>query len=141
MGIAGHKHHFDNQRIEKEMKNIGDAVRFRHSGRFSSMNCSFFKDPLTKLKELCGDDHGCAHLKQRLQECNDRVNSKPWTKETCNEELLDFLHCVDECVMKTEKKIIRILFFFRFSGPRISSNIPNRTLNEYFLVVDISVHN
>ena len=27
MGIGGHKHHFDEHRIEKEMKNIGDAVR------------------------------------------------------------------------------------------------------------------
>jgi len=50
------------------------------------------------LKELCANDHGCEKLKNRLQQCTDRVNSKPWTKETCNEELLDFLHCVDECV-------------------------------------------
>lgn len=52
------------------------------------------------MKELCGDDHACEAPKHRLQECTDRVNSKPWTKETCNEELLDFLHCVDECVRK-----------------------------------------
>jgi ubiquinol-cytochrome c reductase subunit 6 len=65
---------------------------------------------LTKLKELCGEDHACEPLKHRLQECTDRVNSKPWTKETCNEELLDFLHCVDECVRR--KKITDDLFSF-----------------------------
>jgi len=79
MGIGGHKHHYNEAHIEKEMKGIGDA------------------DPLAKLKELCAEEHACEALKHRLQECTDRVNSKPWTKETCNEELLDFLHCVDEC--------------------------------------------
>lgn len=53
---------------------------------------------MAKLKELCAEDHACEKVKHRLQECNDRVNGKPWTKETCNEELMDFLHCVDECV-------------------------------------------
>jgi hypothetical protein len=64
---------------------------------------------LTKLKELCGEDHACETFKHRLQECTDRVNSKPWTKETCNEELLDFLHCVDECVSELR---MNILFLF-----------------------------
>ena len=57
------------------------------------------------MKELCGEDHACERFQHRLQECNNRVNSKAWTKETCNEELLEFLHCVDECVRELIKKI------------------------------------
>merc|ERR1719510_480893 len=33
----------------------------------------------------------------RLQSCNDRVNSKEQTTETCYEEILDFYHCMDHC--------------------------------------------
>lgn len=29
MGVGGHKHHFNDARIEKEMKGIGDTVRER----------------------------------------------------------------------------------------------------------------
>ena len=98
MGIGGHKHHYNDSLIDKEMKNIGDAVRVDQRSFVGDEILFFLQDPLTKLKELCGDDHACEKFKHRLQECTDRVNSKPWTKETCNEELLDFLHCVDECV-------------------------------------------
>lgn len=106
MGVGGHKHHYNDSHIEKEMKSIGDAVGFKQQKIEKNKNnilsyfvfSSFQQDPLAKLKELCGQDHACEQLKHRLQECTDRVNSKPWTKETCNEELLDFLHCVDECV-------------------------------------------
>jgi ubiquinol-cytochrome c reductase subunit 6 len=69
---------------------------------------------LTKLKELCGEDHACEMFKHRLQECTDRVNNKPWTKETCNEELLDFLHCVDECVRELIKNIFSDSLFLIF---------------------------
>ncbi len=96
MGVGGHKHHYNVAHIEKEMKGIGDAVCLRNKNKKQII--IFLQDPLTKLKELCAEDHACEALKTRLQECTDRVNSKPWTKETCNEELLDFLHCVDECV-------------------------------------------
>jgi hypothetical protein len=51
-------------------------------------------------------------FKHRLQQCTDRVNSKPWTKETCNEELLDFLHCVDECVRRIKKSRMTIYFLY-----------------------------
>lgn len=33
-----------------------------------------------------------------LETCNDRVKSKKETDETCYEELLDYVHCVDACV-------------------------------------------
>jgi hypothetical protein len=38
------------------------------------------------------------HLKEKLEVCTARVNSKPGTAETCEEELFDFMHCVDHCV-------------------------------------------
>ena len=34
----------------------------------------------------------------KLDECNDRVNSRSNTSEICVEELIDFVHCVDHCV-------------------------------------------
>lgn len=33
MGIGGHKHHYNDAQIEKEMKGIGDTVCFDHSIR------------------------------------------------------------------------------------------------------------
>lgn len=42
----------------------------------------------------------CAAFGEKLQECNDRVNSRSQTLETCTEELFDFLHCVDHCAAK-----------------------------------------
>lgn len=29
MGVGGHKHHYNDSHIEKEMKSIGDAVGFK----------------------------------------------------------------------------------------------------------------
>ena len=53
-------------------------------------------DPAVAIKEACGEEH-CAKYKARLDECNDRVQSKSKTSETCFEEILDFYHCVDHC--------------------------------------------
>jgi ubiquinol-cytochrome c reductase subunit 6 len=57
-------------------------------------------DPLVKLKDECSAKPSCASLKERLETCNDRVRSKTATTETCVEEMLDFVHCVDHCVAK-----------------------------------------
>jgi len=53
-------------------------------------------DPATAIKEKCAESH-CTALKAKLDECNDRVQSKNKTTETCFEEILDFYHCVDHC--------------------------------------------
>merc|ERR1712107_781247 len=53
-------------------------------------------DPATEIKENCADS-ACAAAKSRLDECNERVNSKSKTTETCFEEIIDFYHCVDHC--------------------------------------------
>ncbi len=54
-------------------------------------------DPAEAVKESCAATDKCSKYKARLDECNDRVNSKNATTETCFEEVLDFVHCVDHC--------------------------------------------
>ncbi|XP_077513666.1 cytochrome b-c1 complex subunit 6, mitochondrial-like [Amblyomma americanum] len=57
-------------------------------------------DPLDTVKEKCRAEGKCSAYGDKLQECNDRVNSRSQTLETCTEELFDFLHCVDHCAAK-----------------------------------------
>ncbi|XP_011408620.1 PREDICTED: cytochrome b-c1 complex subunit 6, mitochondrial-like [Amphimedon queenslandica] len=52
------------------------------------------------LEEKCGEKASCRKLKEVLEECNDRVNGKSNTTETCVEELSDFIVCVDKCIAK-----------------------------------------
>lgn len=40
-------------------------------------------------------------LFSKYQECNDRVNGRTRTTETCVEELFDYLHELDHCVAHT----------------------------------------
>ena len=55
-------------------------------------------DPQDVLKEKCAETPKCAKLKEILDECNERVSGKTSTSETCEQELYDFVHCVDHCV-------------------------------------------
>ncbi|XP_014293934.1 cytochrome b-c1 complex subunit 6, mitochondrial [Halyomorpha halys] len=55
-------------------------------------------DPQVVLKEECGEK--CTKYKDKLDSCNERVSSRSQTTETCLEELIDFVHCVDHCVAK-----------------------------------------
>ncbi|KAH7964811.1 hypothetical protein HPB49_001475 [Dermacentor silvarum] len=57
-------------------------------------------DPLDTVRDKCRAEAKCAAFGEKLQECNDRVNSRSQTLETCTEELFDFLHCVDHCAAK-----------------------------------------
>lgn len=50
------------------------------------------------LKEKCAETPKCTKLHDLLDSCNERVESKTNTAETCVEELMDFVHCVDHCV-------------------------------------------
>ncbi|XP_064606937.1 cytochrome b-c1 complex subunit 6, mitochondrial-like [Liolophura sinensis] len=59
------------------------------------------EDPQDTLKEECREKAECQKLRAVLEECNDRVNSKSKTSETCDQELYDFVHCVDHCVAKS----------------------------------------
>lgn len=58
-------------------------------------------DPQTVLREECGQEAKCVSFKEKLDTCNDRVNSRSNTEESCLEELIDYVQCVDHCVAKT----------------------------------------
>ena len=40
-------------------------------------------------------------FKEILDECNDRVNSKNNTSETCHQEMVDYVNALDHCVRLT----------------------------------------
>ncbi|XP_005110018.1 cytochrome b-c1 complex subunit 6, mitochondrial [Aplysia californica] len=58
-------------------------------------------DPQDTLKESCSEKRECVTLKEKLDECNARVEGRSKTSETCTEEIIDFMHCVDHCVAKS----------------------------------------
>ncbi|XP_078657327.1 cytochrome b-c1 complex subunit 6, mitochondrial-like isoform X1 [Branchiostoma floridae x Branchiostoma belcheri] len=58
------------------------------------------EDPMDTIREDCQNSHHCAAVKSRFMECEDRVNSgNGEPEEHCTEELLDFLHCADHCLV------------------------------------------
>ncbi|XP_021950199.1 cytochrome b-c1 complex subunit 6, mitochondrial [Folsomia candida] len=57
-------------------------------------------DPQEKFRKICRKTKECSRLFEELQACNDRVNSRTKTAETCMEEVIDFVHCVDHCAAK-----------------------------------------
>ncbi|XP_053984436.1 cytochrome b-c1 complex subunit 6, mitochondrial [Hylaeus volcanicus] len=58
-------------------------------------------DPQKILREKCALRKKCVFLQNQLTTCNDRVNSNSDTDETCIEELIDYVECVDHCVAET----------------------------------------
>lgn len=58
-------------------------------------------DPQQVLRERCSALPKCVSLQEKLDTCNDRVNSRSQTQETCLEELIDYVECVDHCVAET----------------------------------------
>lgn len=58
--------------------------------------------PQENLREKCrSQESRIAELLQRYNDCNVRVNAKTKTAETCEEEMFDYIHALDECVAKT----------------------------------------
>ncbi|KAJ2758251.1 ubiquinol--cytochrome-c reductase subunit 6 [Coemansia sp. BCRC 34490] len=53
------------------------------------------EDVAPAIKEACGDTSSCKSLKHHYEECAARVDDG--SKESCAEELLHFMHCVDQC--------------------------------------------
>lgn len=51
-----------------------------------------FSQDSREFQEKCSTESHAAHLFERYQECNNRVNAKSKTTETCTEELFDYLH-------------------------------------------------
>ncbi|XP_018329126.1 cytochrome b-c1 complex subunit 6, mitochondrial-like [Agrilus planipennis] len=54
-------------------------------------------DPQQELRNECRESH-CKNFAEKLEECTTRVTSKTKTTETCVEELIDLMHCLDHCV-------------------------------------------
>ncbi|XP_067634334.1 cytochrome b-c1 complex subunit 6, mitochondrial [Eurosta solidaginis] len=54
-------------------------------------------DPQTALREKCQKNGNIQALYSKYQQCNDRVNSKSKTTETCMEELFDYVAELDHC--------------------------------------------
>lgn len=55
-------------------------------------------DPGDAVREKCAEHPECTQFKLELETCNNRVNSRSQTEETCVQELFDFLECHDKCV-------------------------------------------
>ncbi|XP_037823709.1 cytochrome b-c1 complex subunit 6, mitochondrial [Lucilia sericata] len=55
-------------------------------------------DPQTTLREQCQSKGNIEALYNKYQACNDRVNSRSKTTETCMEELFDYVTELDHCV-------------------------------------------
>ncbi|XP_033884342.1 cytochrome b-c1 complex subunit 6, mitochondrial-like [Acipenser ruthenus] len=55
-------------------------------------------DPLVTIRSKCEQTEHCVHLREKLETCEARVNSRSNTAEDCTEELFDFLHARDHCV-------------------------------------------
>lgn len=49
-------------------------------------------------QEQCKSKGNIDALYNKYQACNDRVNSRSKTTETCIEELFDYIHELDHCV-------------------------------------------
>lgn len=57
--------------------------------------------PQETLRAKCQEEGKIEKLFNNYQECNDRVNAKSKTNETCEEELFDYVQALDKCVAKT----------------------------------------
>ncbi|KAL8621667.1 hypothetical protein ACOMHN_024638 [Nucella lapillus] len=58
-------------------------------------------DPQETLKESCSGSAECEKYKTLFDACAERVSGNSKSDETCEEELFDFVHCVDHCVGKS----------------------------------------
>lgn len=57
-------------------------------------------DPQVGLRVKCNELPEAIAFKQKLEECNKRVRAKKKTRETCEEELHDWIRFVDHCIAK-----------------------------------------
>lgn len=56
-------------------------------------------DPLQVRRDKCRQEEKCLKLKARLDKCTARVTSAKDTDESCFEEVIDLVNCVDHCAM------------------------------------------
>lgn len=58
-------------------------------------------DPLAIAREKCSNEPKCLNFKKRLDKCTKRVTDNAGkTDETCFEEIIDLVHCVDHCATR-----------------------------------------
>uniref|UniRef100_A0A914D1F1 Cytochrome b-c1 complex subunit 6 n=1 Tax=Acrobeloides nanus TaxID=290746 RepID=A0A914D1F1_9BILA len=62
-------------------------------------------DQLTQFREIC--EPKMAKFKEALEECNERVNGKPGTLETCHQEMIDYINQLDHCAMPKAFKSLK----------------------------------
>lgn len=54
-------------------------------------------DQLSQYRERCAEH--AQKFKELLDECNERVSSRSNTEETCQQEMMDYIHELDHCAM------------------------------------------
>ena len=60
---------------------------------------SFLQDPHIIAKKECKSSGECDKFRALVDKCADRINNATeFTDETCNEEMIDYVQCIDECV-------------------------------------------
>ncbi|XP_037811269.1 cytochrome b-c1 complex subunit 6, mitochondrial-like [Lucilia sericata] len=57
-------------------------------------------DQQKELRDFCDKKRKIYRLYETLQKCNKRVNSRQQTRETCEQELFDYVQALDHCVAK-----------------------------------------
>ncbi|XP_041985467.1 uncharacterized protein LOC121737819 [Aricia agestis] len=58
-------------------------------------------DPLTQLRVDCLENSTqVRQMYEAFQECEERVTSKSYTAETCEQEVVDLMQALDKCVGK-----------------------------------------
>uniref|UniRef100_T1KWV3 Ubiquinol-cytochrome C reductase hinge domain-containing protein n=1 Tax=Tetranychus urticae TaxID=32264 RepID=T1KWV3_TETUR len=62
-------------------------------------------DPLDTLRDKCKPH--CKELQAKMDTCNIRVRSKKETTESCWEEMMDWMHCIDHCASKDLFKYLK----------------------------------
>lgn len=62
-------------------------------------------DQLTQYRDICKEK--LTKFTDLLDECSDRVNSKPGTLETCHQEMVDFVVALDHCALPKAFKSLK----------------------------------
>lgn len=90
----------NNNNSEENYNNDRNAGAVENAVQAQNEEEEELKDPQEWLKANCSKPGKCGYLKDLLLKCNERVNSRERTRETCEQELYDFVGCVDHCVVK-----------------------------------------
>lgn len=90
----------DEEKAEKEEEYVDEETVEENEENEQEYDEEDLIDPQEVLRTKC-EEADCTELREIYEECNDRVNAKSRTRETCEQELIDLFHCIDHCVTKT----------------------------------------